>query len=278
MDIVKHRAKGIDISANNHSSGEPFDFKKVKEAGYEFVYVKATQGDNYLNEYLLGDTKRAYDGGLRVGIYHFYDLENGTPEEQADWFFTNGIAQVLRENGDILGLYPILDYEVGTPNTEIRDAFILRMQEHYKHVCGQYLDRYFFSILGHAGSYTWLAWPGWTPEAGEPKEVHCVQYGQEVVPGILAMTDVNLSLNYHMMQTQFDAPPPKDLPDTAIKVSDEPITPRSNEANATPIMPVIPPTAPDIQVAKVDTNKGTDGELATVQPIERRSGVDRRQR
>lgn len=269
MELVKHRAKGIDISSNNHGSGEPFDYKKVKEAGYEFVYVKATQGNYYLNEYLLGDTKRAYEAGLRVGIYHFLEGD-ASPEEQADWFFTNGIAQVIRENGDILGLFPMLDYETGTPDGAIRDAFINRMHEHYTHVCGQYMDRSFYDVLGHAGSFTWLAWPGWTPHDDTPSDVHCVQYGQEEVPGILAMTDVNLSLDYHMMQIQFDAPKPNGDEDTSN--AKEPTTPRSNDvATAAPIVPIILPTVTATAAPVVADETPTDRRVG-----ERRSGNERR--
>lgn len=239
MELLHKHAKGIDLSSNNHTDGEPFDFLKVKEAGYEFVYVKATQGDNYLNPYLLGDTRRAYDAGMRIGVYHFYAEGAGTPEEQANWFVTNGIENVLAHCGDILGLFPVLDYEVGSPNANIRNAFINRMEE-AGHPCGQYMDRSFYSTLQHYGQFTWLAWPGWQAHDALPQWVDCVQYGQEVVPGIGAPVDVNESVNYHAMSERFDAPKPP-LPQIPRVDAVAPAAPNADVAEG----PKDPPPTPD---------------------------------
>lgn len=245
------QAKGIDISSNNHVSGDVLDFVKVHQAGIDFIYVKATQGNDYLNEYLLGDTRRAYDAGLRVGIYHFYDTSSGTPEEQADWFYRNGIENVIRACGDILGLYPILDYETGEPNADIRDAFLNHLHNEHGHLAGQYMDRSFFSTLGLGGAYTWLGWPGWQQDDGMPESekhngVHCIQYGQEVINGIPeVLVDVNWTDDYHKIQIAFDAPKPTVM----VKLKGI-ISPRYNEPKP---IEVIAPT------------------------VERRSGSDRRQ-
>lgn len=249
MELLKHRAKGVDVSSNNHTDGEPFDFLKVKQAGFDFIYVKATQGNNYLNPYLLGDTRRAYDAGLRVGVYHFYDETAGTPEEQAVWFIQNGIESVIHNNGDILGLFSMFDYEVGAPSAAIRDAFMERMQDS-KRPCGQYMDRSFFDTIGEGGAYTWLAWPGWTPHDGTAHGVELVQYGGEAVPGIGGITDVNETLDYHKIQMPFEAEKPP-----------LPSPPRSNAEGRN-----APAIVPPVTNAVIDKRSG----------VERRSGGDRR--
>lgn len=60
--------KGIDISS---WQGE-VDFKKVSEGGVQIVYIKATEGDYYVNqrlrEYYLG----AKNNNMLIGFYHFF--------------------------------------------------------------------------------------------------------------------------------------------------------------------------------------------------------------
>lgn len=61
---------GIDVSHHNNDKG-PIDFKKVKAAGYDFVYIKASEGDSYKDPFFLKNYKAAKEAGLLVGAYHF---------------------------------------------------------------------------------------------------------------------------------------------------------------------------------------------------------------
>jgi GH25 family lysozyme M1 (1,4-beta-N-acetylmuramidase) len=51
---------------------------------YEFVFIKATQGINYVNPDFKAQRAWAIKNGLRVGYYHF--LEAGNPTAQAKYF------------------------------------------------------------------------------------------------------------------------------------------------------------------------------------------------
>lgn len=179
--------KGIDISSNNHR-GEVFNFAAVKAAGYDFVYVKATQGVTYLNPYLIADVRDAHNAGLKVGVYHFFD-RSGTPEEQAKFFNDNGIHQPVGEGhtnlSQFLTLKPVLDYEQGgvgdSANATEIQAFNLALGRHI----GLYTDQDFEKQLGgYAGCYFgWLAIPGW--QGGLlPSVTAIVQTGQQQVQGI----------------------------------------------------------------------------------------------
>jgi lysozyme len=64
--------KGIDVS---HYQGN-IDFKKVKNAGYEFVFIKATEGKSYLDPMFETNFKNANAAGLYVGAYHFGTFSN----------------------------------------------------------------------------------------------------------------------------------------------------------------------------------------------------------
>jgi len=59
--------KGFDAS---HYQGI-IDFPKTKAAGYEFVFIKATQGTTYVDPQFETYFKDAQAAGLEVGAYHF---------------------------------------------------------------------------------------------------------------------------------------------------------------------------------------------------------------
>lgn len=187
--------KGIDISSNNHSGGVIFNFGEVKAAGYDCVWVKATQGNNYLNPYLIGDVRDAANNGLKVGVYHFYSATAGTVEEQAEWFLHNGILQPEeggRTVADFCTLHPVFDYEQGTPTKGIIERFISALGL----PCGTYLNRSFYSAVGYGdnAAFGWLAWPGWTDQA-LPQDTAVVQTGQQPVQGIPTNCDIDVIVN-----------------------------------------------------------------------------------
>jgi len=91
--------KGIDISNHN---GE-IDFKKVKAAGIQLVYMKATEGTTYIDEYLGINYKGSKSAGLKTGFYH-YLVGTSSPETQAQNFYNN----IKDKQSD---LKPVLDLE-----------------------------------------------------------------------------------------------------------------------------------------------------------------------
>jgi lysozyme len=201
-------SNGIDISSNNHD-GTILNFGDVNNAGFKYVWVKATQGNNYLNPYLIGDVRDAFHNGCEVGVYHFYDTVHGTPQQQADWFVRNGIAQVA----EWCTLLPVLDFEDSNgqqPTAPERDTFLESMGA----PTGVYMYRSMQQTMGYGAraAYGWLAWPGWTNEK-LPLGTAVVQTGQASVPGIPKQTDVDTVVNA-----------------TAITVEQQPITPEEIES------------------------------------------------
>jgi len=103
-DIVKdYKSKktkiGIDVS---HWQGD-IDFKKIKAAGVEFVYIRVGRGDGINGEYILDDKfKQNIEGfnkvGIPVGIY-FYSYANSIKdaENEAKWV----IKQVKKYQVDL---------------------------------------------------------------------------------------------------------------------------------------------------------------------------------
>lgn len=76
--------KGIDIS---HYNGD-IDFTKVKADGIQCVYMKATEGTTYIDNYLGTYYKGAKSAGLKTGFYH-YLVGTSSQETQAQNFYNN---------------------------------------------------------------------------------------------------------------------------------------------------------------------------------------------
>ena len=87
---------GIDIS---HHQGA-IDWKLVKNHGLCFVFVKATEGIDYLDSMFTTYWKELEHEHIIRGAYHFYSSDDD-PLEQAQWFvgnvksFNNALPPVL---------------------------------------------------------------------------------------------------------------------------------------------------------------------------------------
>ena len=71
VDFEKYPVKGIDISAHN---GE-IDFDRVREAGYSFVWVKASEGETFRDSRFAANIEAADSAGLRTGAYHYFRFD-----------------------------------------------------------------------------------------------------------------------------------------------------------------------------------------------------------
>jgi GH25 family lysozyme M1 (1,4-beta-N-acetylmuramidase) len=93
---------GIDVS---HWQGE-IDWRKVAGAGKRFVFLKATDGHDFLDPTFFRNRTGARSNGLRVGAYHFArpGPSTGDAVEEARWF----VSQADPRPGNLL---PVLDLE-----------------------------------------------------------------------------------------------------------------------------------------------------------------------
>lgn len=86
--MVKHN--GFDISHYQNDRGA-INFKKAKDAGYEFVVVKATQGSesgsHILDKYFYKNIEQANKAGLQTSAYHYFlAISEDDARAEADWF------------------------------------------------------------------------------------------------------------------------------------------------------------------------------------------------
>ena len=89
--------KGIDIS--NHQRG--IDLSKID---CDFIIIKATEGKSFVDPSCDRFFQQALSLGKKLGIYHFANNSDNTPEQEADWFINN-------TKGDIGKAIPVLDWE-----------------------------------------------------------------------------------------------------------------------------------------------------------------------
>jgi lysozyme len=106
-------ATGIDVSVHQGV----VDYKKVKESGVDFVWVKATEGEDFIDDRFVRNVKAARDAGLKVGAYHFLRPRARTGGAAAE--ITDFVAQLKAL--DLLApgnLRPVLDVESSAFGTD----------------------------------------------------------------------------------------------------------------------------------------------------------------
>jgi lysozyme len=82
--ILQGLAAGIDVSEDQGT----VDWAAVAAAGTSFVFIKATDGEDYLDPRFTENWAGAKAAGLRRGAYHFFRAED-SPQTQAQWFWQN---------------------------------------------------------------------------------------------------------------------------------------------------------------------------------------------
>lgn len=118
---------GIDVSQWQ----ENINYKDVKKDGIEIVYIKASQGNNYIDPYFEKNYKNAKDNGLQIGFYHFLTARTtDEAKDEADFF-----ASVISKKQIDCRL--AMDFEVfgnltKTEINEISKAFLKRVEEKTK--------------------------------------------------------------------------------------------------------------------------------------------------
>jgi GH25 family lysozyme M1 (1,4-beta-N-acetylmuramidase) len=110
--------QGVDVASFQHPkstqypNGHPIDWTQVAGAGNKFAFIKATEGDYYVNPYYASDVAAAKTAGLYVSGYHFGIPNAGDGAvNQADYAVKNGSYTA---DGHTLPLMLDIEYD---PNT-----------------------------------------------------------------------------------------------------------------------------------------------------------------
>ncbi|UJA30844.1 GH25 family lysozyme [Clostridium sporogenes] len=128
--------KGIDISMHNGN----INFNAVKNAGYNVVIIKATEGVQYVDPFLNTHYNGAKAQNINIGFYHFMS-EKTNPSQQAIDFW-NAIKDKQ------FNIIPTLDIETnnqGRSQSQISDRCIEFLQK-FKALSG-------YNCLIYTGGY-----------------------------------------------------------------------------------------------------------------------------
>lgn len=91
--------KGLDIS---HHQGQ-IDWTKINPNEFQFVFIKASEGETFKDPQFLTNWQNAKARGLKVGAYHFFTFcKSGTVQAQN---FINSVPQIAD------ALPPVMDLE-----------------------------------------------------------------------------------------------------------------------------------------------------------------------
>jgi lysozyme len=118
------RLAGVDTSHHNAA----VNWTTLQTNGVRFVFIKATDGMDYLDPAFADSFRAAREAGLLRGAYHFYETDDDGVA-QAQWFIRN----VDLQPGD---LPPVVDIESingpvdGDLNTQFA-AFLSTLEAHY---------------------------------------------------------------------------------------------------------------------------------------------------
>ncbi|MFC1529240.1 GH25 family lysozyme [Gemmatimonadota bacterium] len=91
--------RGIDVS---HHQGN-IDWDAVARGGFDFVYIKATEGGDFVDDRFVKNWSESQSSGLIRGAYHFFTL--GTPGEEQALNFLNQVPP------ETVSLPPVIDFE-----------------------------------------------------------------------------------------------------------------------------------------------------------------------
>jgi len=98
--------QGIDVASFQHPGGAPINWAGVKAAGYQFAFIKATEGTYYGNPYYASDAAGAQAAGMLVAPYAFAIPNYSGGALQADYVLDHAN---YAPDGQMLA--PVLDIE-----------------------------------------------------------------------------------------------------------------------------------------------------------------------
>lgn len=91
------------------------DFSAVKNAGVEFVYIKASEGTEFVDPFFYRNYANATQAGLPVGFYHYLTAKNEDAARAEAWHFvevTEGLSAAGKMVMDIENMEGLARSEV----------------------------------------------------------------------------------------------------------------------------------------------------------------------
>ena len=80
--------QGIDVSGNQGN----INVREVKEAGIDIVYIKSSEGSNYIDSHFERNYEQARANGLEIGFYHYVTARTEEQARRQAQFFVSVIS------------------------------------------------------------------------------------------------------------------------------------------------------------------------------------------
>ena len=150
--------RGIDVSEYQGY----INYNSVRDAGIDIVYIRTSEGTNFIDPYFRENYNNAKAAGLKVGFYH-YVTSRSTQEaiEEADYF-----ASVINGTSPDCLLAMDFEYFGGLSNSEVNAisiAFLQRLEEVTGKKAIVYSDAY---NAGNVFDSSLSSYPLWIAEYG----------------------------------------------------------------------------------------------------------------
>ena len=129
--------EGIDVS---EWQGR-INFEEVKEAGIDIVYIRASEGTDYIDPYFRENYESAKANGLKTGFYHYLTARTVEEAREEAEFFVGNIKGTQPECKLAMDFESFGDLSVKQIN-EISKAFLERVQDLSGKECVIYSDAY----------------------------------------------------------------------------------------------------------------------------------------
>lgn len=131
----KSSLQGIDVS---HWAGR-INFERVKADGIRIVYIKATQGTDYVDPDFERNYREADKAGLAIGFYHYVTARDENEAREEARYFAAHIRDKKQH------ARPAMDFEeFGDLTTaEVRaisEEFLITLEEETRHIPALYSD------------------------------------------------------------------------------------------------------------------------------------------
>lgn len=186
---TSYEVKGLDVSHHQNK----IDWKVVQEENdFKFVYMKATEGKDFIDRRFAENWKEAQANGFLTGAYHFFSMQS-TGEEQAANF-----TKIVPKQPN--SLPPVIDVEIALDHDQEKarkELQILadRMEQHYgkKPILYVTYDRYDTYVKGHFEEYEiWIRDIVKPPSLGERNWIIWQYSNRGRIDGIDTYVDINV--------------------------------------------------------------------------------------
>lgn len=127
--------QGIDVS---HWQGR-IDFERVRNDGIRIVYIKATQGSDYIDPDFERNYRDADKAGLAIGFYHFVTARNETEAREEARFFASRIRNKKQHARATMDFEVFGDLSIAESRL-ISEEFLRTLEEEVGYIPALYSD------------------------------------------------------------------------------------------------------------------------------------------